>query len=223
MHFKIEQSTDLKIIGWSPQIQNAVFPVNIESDPRSTKNFWFEKADLDKLIFPEPILHSKAKLVDFIRCSIIGNRFMPIISKKIKEIILSGKHNNPQFIPIKVHHRNKIENGYSYLNAYNFKYDCVDLKNSVIKWDYGYSNRHKNTTIAISSNTDLMEILGGLKPPVGIKIDPLILSESAELYDFFSLSWVKGGVGYYVSDKLKLILEKEGVTGIDFFGINDIL
>jgi hypothetical protein len=222
MYYKIEQSTDIEIIGWSPQIQDAIFPVHIDSDPRSTKSFWFESADLNKLIFPEPILHSRAKLVDYIRCSVVGNRFMPLVSKKIKEIILSGKHNSPQFIPIKVHYRNNIVDGYYYLNAYDFKYECIDLEKSIIKWDYGYANRHKNIPIAISSSAVFMEILGNLMPPVGINIDPLILSESADFYDFFSLSWVKGGVGYYISDKLKVIFENEGVTGINYLGINEV-
>lgn len=222
MHYRIQLSTDLKVIGWSPQIQSAVFPVNLDSDPRSTKSFWYEKADLQKLVFPEPILESKAKLLDFISCSVIGNRFMPLVSQKFKNIIESSDTlDKPQFIPTKVHHRNKIYDNYYYLNAYEFKYECIDLQKSLIKWDYGYAHRQKNVPITISSYGALMDILKALKPPVGISIYPLVLNEESKAHDFFSLSWVKGGVGYYISEFLKKALEDDGVTGIEFYDINE--
>lgn len=223
MHYKIIQSADLKVIGKSIQVEKGIFPVELDTDPKSTKNFWFERADLDKLMFPEPIVHPKAILTDYIPCSIMGNRSMPIVSDKIKEIINKSRHNNPQFIPIKVHHRKKIEDGYYFLNAYDFKYQCIDIERTTIKWDYGYSNRQKNTQILISSYNELIETLNLLKPPVGISINPLFLNELADGFDFFSLSWVKGGLGYYVSESLKAVFEKEGVTGIDFFDVNAVI
>ena len=42
------------------------------------------------------------------------------------------------------------------------------------------------------------------------------LSFKANKDDFFILNNIKGGVGYFVSEKLKLQLEARNVTGISF-------
>ena len=40
--------------------------------------------------------------------------------------------------------------------------------------------------------------------------------------DFFALrTLLKGGLGYFVSERLKLTLEKEGITGVEFREVNN--
>lgn len=219
MHYRLEGSTDLKVIGKSDQIETCYFPVHIDTDSRSSKGFWYEFADLSKLIFPEPILHNKAKLTDFIPCHVIGTRDMPLVSQKLMRIIENVNNNNPQFIPARLHHKGQILNNYYFLNAFDFLPNTIDFKNSTLCYR-SYKKPPDGERIKVETLEDFLEIQHKIKPPVGLQIRPIVLNSFAENYDFFTLKWVYGS-GYFVSQKFVDITKNEMISGIRFMELNE--
>jgi len=174
---------------------------------------------LNKLIFPEPIIQRKAKATDFIPCYVIGTRSMPLISKRLMNLIHNSQYAGIQFIPAKIHFNNEEMHSYFFLNIYEFQYQCIDFEESKTYFS-SFKIKPKSQPIKVNHLNEFLKIENNLKPPIGLEIDPLFFNNQVENLDFFGLSWVKGGVSYYISEKLKSEFEKENITGFTFVDIN---
>ena len=105
----------------------------------------------------------------------------------------------------------------------------VDYNNSEIYLtNFGFQ---KIERIHFNSSNNFMEQTNQIRnrdANMGFLIEKLVLVKDEFIdEDFFILRQVEGGVGYFVSEKLKSEIEKANCTGIDFIpvdsGYSDLL
>jgi len=217
--YRLRRNTNLKEIGAYPQVETAIYPIDTDS-PDFSDRIWFEKVDLKRFVFPKPILVKRAKLTDYISCSIIGTSFKMLISTKLKEILEDSLHREMQFIPATIIYKGEENRDYWFTNHYNFSQDIIDFEKCTIEKKVWKGKQSVNTTTNISSCEDYARIEKLLNPNLSIRIKYLVLKTPIH-EEFFTLDRVDGGIGYYVNEQLKMKIEASGCTGIQFMGIND--
>lgn len=166
------------------------------------------------------VLNSKSKLHDLI---LDGGpvSLKYIFSSRLKNIIEDIRVTGMQFFQINVIHNLTKYNNYWILNMYEFNQEYIDLNNSII------IHEKKSDDFDISFNVeevnvkfnDIMEFNNYgqevIKNQESIQTKKLRIKDAVK-EDFFALNYVEGGVGYYVSEKLKMTIEDAGCTGIEF-------
>jgi len=221
MIYRLYPSTDIKIIGKSPQIESCVFTISYDDDSKSSKGFWYHEADLSKIIFPQPIIVSKANLTDYIPCSVMGTRDMPLVGKGLKELLEKSAYGKIQFIPAVVWYKNEQVKDYYFMNCYDPAFELVDFNITEVYWNTSQYHKLYNKKVEVSNLDQFFEVEKLLKkPPVGIKMKNIHFKSSYRV-DFFFLRWIYGGHGYFVSDQIKKIIEAEKFSGMQFKGVNE--
>ncbi|QGW29192.1 hypothetical protein [Phnomibacter ginsenosidimutans] len=221
MYYKIIPTSNLRIIGKHPQIETGHFPVNLDSDPRSSKNFWFQEADIEKMVFPEPIVNPKSNLTDYMPCSFAGTRSMPLVSKQLMEFLKSVADRKVQFIPSTVWHNSIAIDDYFYMNCYESSYELVDFEKTTIRWSTISSDKRNNQLVKVDNLNSFLELERTLKPPLSLCMDPIYFNRNFSA-EFFFLSRVSSGWAYYVSDEVKSTIINKGFTGLEFIDANQI-
>lgn len=213
-YYRIEYSTVEREVGSTfPQSHTAKHPIQVE-DPR---HLW--KQDIGKfpenVCIPEPVLHPDAVLTDLVSSVVTGTRL--IISDKLKSLleshIVAGEC---EFLHVPVTY---IDKDYSYwmLNPIVFRMELINYSASEI-WltEFGFSKLNR---INIKDYSAFAEWISILESPRGISITKLgFLADTKQ--DFIQLRYVTGGIGYYVSEKLKMEIEKAKCTGLRFVTTN---
>lgn len=220
MNYRINHSCNAKIIGnVSQQFETADYPVPVDhpnflGNPR----FFLKKVNVDLVIPAQPILKRGAKKTDLIFGTVYGAIGRFLISDKLKKILEKEDNKGLQFIKTSINHKNEKFMGYWFTNPFECDYDCIDITKSEFKlydvFEYAFKEK-----LNITSYDELMKLIGGLQPPNMLMIENLFLKEG--LKDLVILRWVNGGIGYYVSEKLKQEIEDAGCTGIIFSKSNE--
>jgi hypothetical protein len=216
-YYRIEESTDLKIIGAYPQAQKANHLVPVDNPLHLWKARKIGMKWDNSISIPEPILTKKAKLTDLISSVATGGNL--IISNKLKEILEKVDNNCIQFMRVNVIY-NENKTPYWLVNPFCFGFENVDFTNSEI-----WLETHGNTKISkvfINSIDEFEQVKTKHKLPERISIEKIELKKEIK-NNFFILRHIATGSGYFISEKLKNEIEQAGCTGIRFMGINEPL
>jgi len=145
---------------------------------------------------------------------------MLIVSRKLKNILEKNRKTGMQFFNINISHKKVIHNNYWILNMYEFNLEFINFEGCHIHHekkcvDYDISFKTENITVNLKSYTEFLAYRENAQEEMEIiKIEKLSLSDVNE--DFFMLKHVNGGIGYFVSEKLKQEIEDAGCTSIEF-------
>lgn len=214
-YYRISDLIDLKIIGNYPQIENVKCNCDPLEDPLFIDNIGYRKVDFIPKT-PIGILNERVKLTDSLTSPAMGYTNKLIISTEFKNTLLQFESDNFQLFEseIEIHKAGKVY--YWVLNPINFNYENIDYNKSEIFLITSYFS--KGEILNIKSSQDLIkeqEKINDLGYPYQLHIEKLILNSNNNK-DFVIIDNVKGGIGYFVSEKLKTEIERKGLTGILF-------
>ena len=219
MFYRIQSIRNKEITGVNDvQSETAFSPINIW-DPLHI-NQWIGKEIPDYAVIPIPKIKIKAKLTDLMSVYFFGSSFKLTISNKLKLIFEKYSRDKIQYLPIVMQQSGKQVDGYWITNILDFDNEkTINYSLSeVVREGKGYNEFEKLDIV--SYHQHLFErqkerdtYLNECRP---IVLRKLVFKNELEL-EFVMINFIReGGVGYYVSESLKKILEEEGCTGIDF-------
>jgi len=208
MVYQIKTSLNSKEIGKYPQSEDSVI-LTTTDDPLFTDNLRWRK--VDRYLAPKPILMKKAKLTDLIS-AVRGTSLRLVISDKLKTILEKYSGSMQYFYTSVIYKGEEIED-YWLTNPFEFDYDAVDYTKSIV------TLRERTTwvdkPVIVKSADEFEELVEKIEETnLAPHIRPVHFLPPVK--DFFVLSYVRGGIGYYVSEKLKKEIEDAGCTGIRF-------
>jgi hypothetical protein len=215
MFYKIEVSTNNKIIGQYPQIQDAELPLGWENNLSFTENIRFEKVNFIPIV-PKGILSKKAKLTDLL--STVPPGFTPklLVSDSFKTILEEFDKVLFQYFPCEVLSKNIINN-YWLASPLITKLENVDFELSEI--ETRKSNPKGGSLLERVEITTHIEFNDYLKSQGNSSwkttISRVVIKNNVK-DDIFAITNVGGGVGYFVSEKFKKTVESQKLTGIEF-------
>lgn len=166
---------------------------------------------IDKEIYiANPIIRPKAKMTDLISSVTIGLHL--IVSLDLGNYLKALNSDDFQFLNLGVLRSGELVD-YTLIHPYVFCNDFIDYANSVI-WRVGLGGKKINIE-TISSSAAFHELKNSLVLPERLLIDKISLQKNIPK-NFFSLLQVNGGIGFYVSEKIKIEIENECFSGIRF-------
>lgn len=225
--FRLLESTGTDV-GQYPQVIDANVDFDIY-EKRSSYHLNFTEA-IGTTIWPIPKLSNKAKKTDLISVSYMGLSSKLLISNKLYIILNSINSKGIQFINSKLIFKKQIEENYWIVNPHISDFSFLDIKNC----NFVYTDAMGKIEIS-DENFDSIEdyikvYLKNKQDAISIpypNFHPLFFKKVAIKNDtsieFFALSGVSGGIGFYVSERLKEDIEAAGFTGIVFKHLNESL
>jgi hypothetical protein len=216
MYYNITPSYDEKVTGIDDvQSSTAIYPVNIW-DPIYI-NQWGHTLIPDYVVLPIPKIKTKAKLTDLMSVHFTGSSYRLTISSRLKEILEKNGHGNIQFIPITIYYKKKYLSDYWLTNILSFDNEnVVNYKHSLI-----FERNGENKIITINNFEDFRKKQNELIWPNNLFVEKLVLNKIID-EKACTIERVRGGAGYFVSEKLKQEIESAGFTGIEFLPIEQI-
>ncbi|PRB06184.1 hypothetical protein CQ046_03175 [Chryseobacterium sp. MYb7] len=188
--------------------------------PKFVGNIYHEKINFEPYLL-DIELFANSKVNDLIMDGgpISGKLIM---SGTLKRILEKSRNTGMQFFNISILKKNEAYHDYWLINMYEFNQEFIDFKNCKIIYEkkdenFNVTYSTKNIEIHVDDLEEFENHLKRTKEKLEITIiEKLALKEDIIGDDFFSLRYVSGGVGYYVSEKLKNKIEDTGCTGIEF-------
>jgi hypothetical protein len=216
MFYRIEPTLDEKVTGIDDvQASSAIYPVNIW-DPIYI-NQWGHTLIPDYVVLPIPKIKTKAKLTDLMSVYFTGSSYRLTISSRLKAILEKNGHGNIQFIPITIYYKKKYLSDYWLTNILSFDNENgVNYKHSLI-----FERNGENKIITINNFEDFRKKQNELIWPNNLFIEKLVFNKIID-EEVCTIERVRGGAGYFVSEKLKQEIELAGCTGIEFLPIEQI-
>jgi hypothetical protein len=216
MFYRIEPTLDETITGIDDaQSSSAIYPINIW-DPIYI-NQWGNTLIPDYVVLPIPKIKTKAKLTDLMSVHFTGSSYRLTISSRLKEILEKNGHGNIQFIPITIYYKKKYLSDYWLTNILSFDNEnVVNYKHSLI-----FERNGENKIITINNFEDFIKKQNELIWPNNLFIEKLVFNKII-VEEVCTIERVRGGAGYFVSEKLKQEIESAGFTGIEFLPIEQI-
>ncbi|MBB2148268.1 imm11 family protein [Pedobacter gandavensis] len=210
----------MRIIGYYSQIEQAELPANWDDDPNFVGNIEFAKADFRPKM-PRGILHKKAKLTDLLSACSPGFERRLLVSKLLKNLWELFDNEHFQFFDCDVITKN-LTYEYWLMNPLISNFEFVDFQRSTVvirkvKPDGG-SFLEEVPITSLKEFKAFLEILGIVDRGRTFISRVCLLDNIPK--DVFALNHVHGGVGYYVSEKVKNAIEVSGITGIEFAPIS---
>jgi hypothetical protein len=215
MYYRINYSLNPKEIGnVSYQFETAEYPVPIDH-PNFLGNsrFFLKKVDIDLVIPAQPILKRGAKKTDLIWGTVYGAVGRFLISYKLKTILEKEDNKGLQFIKTSIYHKNEKFMGYWFTNPFVFNNILINFKKSRIEID-GIGGV-KLREILVEDFDKYIFLSNSLAMPERLVIRQVVLNVGIK-ENLILLSDGPGGIGYYVSEKLKTEILEAGCTGIEF-------
>ncbi len=223
-YFKINFSLSSKIRGNNNYIKDYKLKI-----PSIGKLYWeipeFIGNVCNKEIDFEPFLldielFSNSKLNDLIMDGgPISSKL--VVSNKLKLILEKSRKRGMQFFNINILKKNEIFSNYWILNMYELNQEFINFKQSKIIYekkddDFNQTYSIKNIELEISDYDEFNLFIEKAKDKLEVvTIEEVAIKDIVD-EDFFALKYVSGGLGYYVSEKLKEEIEESGCTGIEF-------
>jgi hypothetical protein len=216
MFYRIEPTLDETITGIDDaQSSSAIYPINIW-DPIYI-NQWGHTLIPDYVVLPIPKIKTKAKLTDLMSVYFTGSSYRLTISSRLKAILEKNGHGNIQFIPITIYYKKKYLSDYWLTNILSFDNENgVNYKHSLI-----FERNGENKIITINNFEDFIKKQNELIWPNNLFIEKLVFNKII-VEEVCTIERVRGGAGYFVSEKLKQEIESAGFTGIEFLPIEQI-
>ena len=214
--FALENSLDEKIMGKIPQIKEFIHHCNIDEEPNHIDKYIFEKIEIQPIL-SNIVLYANAKQTDFINTyGNVGFGFGNLISDKLKLILEDFNCYGFQFFKTYILQNNKKNDNYCQTNIYDFPYQFIDFKNTIVSLKDGITRKVVSEPSNISNLEDFQSLINSLEFPISISLSNLSFNKNMDL-DFFTLRFFEnGGSNGIVSEKLKNELEKNEITGIEF-------
>ncbi len=214
-YYKIGESIDGKEIGTYPQIQEANYNFDPFEDKQFIDNLEYKKINfLPKFAIGK--LHKKAKLTNLLSAVPMGFSSKLLINSKLKEILASRNNENYQIFNNPILVDNVVNTNYWLLNPTNFNYENINFKESEI---YLLKDLFTKVEILeIKSPQDLIneqKRIDKLGYPFQLHIEKLVFDDR-KTEDFVIIDNTHGGIGYFVSERLKKDIEDKGISGIKF-------
>ena len=218
MFYRIEYSLEEKVTGIDDaQSSSAIYPVNIW-DPIYI-NQWGHTLIPDYVVLPIPKIKTKANLTDLMSVFFTGSGGRLTISNRLKEILEKYSHGNIQFIPLTIYYKKKYLTNYWLTNILSFDNEkAINYRASLI-FECHFTTEIKMISMKDYENFKQTEIK--LEWPNNLFIEKVVFKSKVD-YNFCTVRRVSGGVGYFVSEKLKEEIELAGCTGIEFHPIEQI-
>ena len=215
--YRIRHSLSDKQLGRIPQVKDVKISSSVDN-PKFLGEIFFSEIDFDPIV-PEIVLFDDSKLTDLIEKIMVVSLKL-LVSEKLKSLIQLYRTEGVQFFRNRVFHNELEYNNYWFLHTYCFNEDYIDFNRSTIVLekkadDYETSFMTSNVEVNIESIEDF-EILktSSQKKFETLYIKNLFFKDVDE--NFFAIRYVEGGIGYFVSEKLKNEIEEAGCTGIEF-------
>lgn len=225
-YFRIKHTINSTIIGREyPQVEKVLIPTTW-FDPKFIQSFVDRKATSDVLL-PTPILYKSAKLTDLVSGSAVGLSLNLIISENLFNLIQDFNKSGIQFFKIKVIRKN-VE--YLYILAHSFAsaFMTLNFTQSEIGFTKELGSANLIEPLYINNETEFKKYAEDYENYLNFSatinkfllIKTIIICERTDI-DFFSLKYVYGGTGYFVSERLKNRIEAAGCTGMIFTEPNE--
>lgn len=218
MYYRIFESCDDKIVGRLPQAKEATVPTTVD-DPNYIGSFRLKKAPED-VYLPTLILNYRSKLTDFPMCAYIDSSASRVASKKLKDCLASGNYSGTQFFDISIVDTQSEIHDYCIIHPYEYGFKHLDIQSSrfyIVK-DVLHP---EDLSLPLDFNT-LEELLAyrANNPMELIMVEHIVMKKNTDV-DFFTLGFVpNGGIGYFMSQKMKEKVEQAGCTGIVYKELN---
>jgi hypothetical protein len=216
MFYRIEPTMDEKITGIDDaQSSSAIYPINIW-DPIYI-NQWGHTLIPDYVVLPIPKIKTKARLTDLMSVYFTGSSYRMSISNRLKEILERSSHGNIQFIPLTIYYKKKYLTNFWLTNILSFDNEnAVNYKHSLI-----FERNGENKIITVNNFEVFTKKQNELVWPNNLFIEKLVFKKIIN-ENVCTIERVRGGAGYFVSEKLKAEIESAGCTGIEFHPIEQI-
>lgn len=208
-------NTDLNEVGVFPQ--RGEMKLGLHKD--DLKHL-FNQGNLSMLsgdvYIPSFKLKSKAKLTDVISFPINNNW---IVSEKLKFLFEKESIPDIQFLPIEIFKNDELKN-YFLLRSLKSSIEQIDFSKievSIMKttWD-------EEQKIKVSDIQGFLALVEETKYPMSIKIKRPYIIQECNL-KFFSIKYVYGLLPYFISQDFKNVLIHNGITGIRYMQLDEIL
>lgn len=222
MYYRMTHSIDEKIVGKFPQSITAAYDeIEDVNDSKFIDRIFFKKVDYDPITV-KAILEKKAIPTDLISVACKGFSLKLLMSSKLRKILENNRKTGIQFFNSNIIHNNKEIDGYSIMNAYEASSNFIDYQNSEIYLtEFGFKKIEKRFFSTEEDFFNSYNIIKNKNNNLGLKIIKLHLIDDEKINeDFFILTHVEGGVGYFVSERLKSEIESANCTGIDFMPVD---
>lgn len=214
-YYSIQNCLNEKLMGKIPQIKEFIYHCNVETDPRSIDKFIFERIEIQPIL-SNVILYANAKQTDFINTyGHVGFGFGNLISDKFKQILDSFNCYGFQFFKTYIIQKNEKFNNYWQTNIYDFPYQFIDFKKTVVSLKDSVTRKIISEKPNINNFEDFQNLINSLEFPVSIYLSDISFNENMNL-DFFGIRYTEATTNGIVSERLKNEIEKEGLTGIEF-------
>jgi hypothetical protein len=216
MFYRIEPTLDEKITGIDDaQSSSAIYPINIW-DPIYI-NQWGHTLIPDYVVLPIPKIKTKARLTDLMSVYFTGSSYRMSISNRLKEILERSSHGNIQFIPLTIYYKKKYLTNFWLTNILSFDNEnAVNYKHSLI-----FERNGENKIITVNNFEVFTKKQNELVWPNNLFIEKLVFKKIIN-ENVCTIERVRGGAGYFVSEKLKAEIESAGCTGIEFQPIEQV-
>jgi hypothetical protein len=222
MYYRIRHSIITKNIGRKyPQVERVLIPTTWE-DPLFIQSFVGKEAPLNVLL-PTPILYKSSKVTDLISAATVGLSLNLLVSDKLFSILKNSKSFGIQFFRIHLLENTGIKHTYWIVHPYNSYYEILNLRDSEIGY---YRDMQYTKLIRLIKAFDFISLRKEINDFMNREINDISIDENLCIrhisfneksdIDFFALQHVTGGIGYYISERLKSEIEKTGCTGIVF-------
>jgi hypothetical protein len=218
--FKVHKSCVNKEVGDYPQIGGIIVPTTI-NDSNYIGEYTHSKAP-ENVFLPKCRLSRKAKKTDLVSGSQTGLAMNLFASRRLSELIQQSRHFGVQFFRTSLIDKQNQEYEYDIIHAYQFGYDFLDLKNCIFVLSEGIINRGKTQKVFFNNGDEIATFYANRSEHNGyLTIDEVAFLDDVQ-HDFFAIGSIpNGGLGYFVSEKLRNQIEEAGCTGIVFKGINE--
>lgn len=216
MFYRISPSSNKKVVGIDGvHSESAIYPINIW-DPNYI-NQWHLKYIPEQIILPIPKIQSNAILTDLMSVYFVGSSFRLTISSKLKVILEKYQHGNIQFLPLSIYYKKEYIDNYWLTNIIQLDNDTINYEISKI-----YSTNYPGNdevAILVSDFNDFNKIKNNLSFPYHLYIKNLVF-KSPIGKNLLAIDSISGGIGYFVSEQLKLEINQANCTGVEFESIN---
>ncbi len=216
-YFAIEHSMNRKIVGKIPHTKAILHNCHVWDEPKFIDRMFFQKIE-GIPILSNAVLFPKAKTTDFINTyGVIGFTGSMLISDKLKYIFEKFNLFGLQFFSTFIIQNNAKIEGYWQTHISEQAYELLDFENI----NFTYKKRQDGKVFYeeiyhIKSLEDFLKCKENSEWPIELYFLNLILKED-EIFDFFLIPHYINGMGQgAISERLKVEIEKQGITGIEF-------
>ena len=171
---------------------------------------------------PEPLLQNKAKPTTYLNVTFIPNWFM-VLKKHFIDFLNKFNIGEFQIWDLKVHHNKNILDDYClFILTKTYQRELIDFSESEFCVGSFFDYNSIGETLNINNYEEFLQVRDELgSKNKFIKDKNIILNLSKMDLDLFRIINAPAS-GYYVSEKLKTAIEKEGFTGFAFQEIEEM-